>query len=183
MLVQHYPIIGSSSRICWQVTMCARVDTDKENQDKGKGKHNITICYSLMTRIICHVYHSEYTWTEIFCWYKACYCYCWFTWSERFCHKISLFNAEIIHATSGYYHWGWEYSCIYISGYLCRKVSRSACDQCKVILMPIINCIPLCLGSNIWIFKVWGFCSTSKLNTINWFKWTNFWKYTWTHST
>ena len=38
---------------------------------------------------------------------------------------------------------------IYISGYLCRKVSRSACDQCKVILMPIIHCIPLCLGSNI----------------------------------
>ena len=35
------------------------------------------------------------------------------------------------------------------SGYLCRKVSRSACDQCKVILMPIINCIPLYLGSNI----------------------------------
>ena len=23
--------------------MCARVDTDKENQDKGKGKHNMTI--------------------------------------------------------------------------------------------------------------------------------------------
>ena len=42
-----------------------------------------------------------------------------------------------------------KYSCIYISGYLCRKMSRSACDQCKVILMPIINCIHLCLGSNI----------------------------------
>ena len=26
-----------------------------------------------------------------------------------------------------------------ISGYICLKVSRSACDQCKVILMPIIN--------------------------------------------
>ena len=162
MLAQHYPIIGSSSRICWQVTMCARLDTGKENQDKGKGKHNITIYYSQMTRIICHVDHLEYTWTEIFCWYKACYCYCWFTWSERFCHRISLFNAEIIHATNGYYHWGGEFSCIYISGYICRKVSRSACDQCKVILLPIINCIPLCLGSNIWIFKVWGFCSTSK---------------------
>ena len=24
--------------------------------------------------------------------------------SERFCHRISLFNAEIIHATNGYYH-------------------------------------------------------------------------------
>ena len=43
MLFQDYPIIGSSSRICWQVTMCARVDTGKENQDKGKGKHNMTI--------------------------------------------------------------------------------------------------------------------------------------------
>ena len=42
--------------------MCARVDTGKENQDKGKGKNNITILYnSLMTRIICHVSHSEYT--------------------------------------------------------------------------------------------------------------------------
>ena len=40
--------------------MCARVDMRKENQDKSKGKHNITI-YSVMTRIICHVYHSEYT--------------------------------------------------------------------------------------------------------------------------
>ena len=28
---------------------------------------------------------------------------------------------------------------VYISGYMCRKVSRSACDQCKEILMPIIN--------------------------------------------
>ena len=33
---------------------------------------------------------------------------------------------------------------VYISGYICRKVSRSACDQCKVILMPIINCIHFC---------------------------------------
>ena len=192
MLVQHYPIIGSSSRICWQVTMCARVDTDKENQDKNKGKHTITIhfvdselndpiwhslewqigsfsseatIYSLMTRIICHVYHTEYTWTEIFCWYKACYCYCWFTWSERFCHRISLFNAEIIHATKAYCHWGGEYFCI-VSRYICRKVSRSACDQCKVMLMPIINCIHFCLRSTIWIFRLWGFCSTSKLNRI-----------------
>ena len=43
MLFQHYPIIGSSARICWQVTMCARVDMGKENQDKDKGKHNTTI--------------------------------------------------------------------------------------------------------------------------------------------
>ena len=114
-----------------------------------------------MTWIICHVYHSEYTWTEIFCWYKACYCYCWF------CHRISSFNAEIIHATNGYDHWGREYFCIilYISGYHCRKVSRSACDQCEAILMPLINYIHFCLRSNIWIFKVWGFCFTSKLNT------------------
>ena len=180
MLVQHYTIIGSSSRICWQVTMCARVDTGKVNQDRAKEKYNITIYYSLMTRIICHVYHSEYTWTGIFCWYKACYCYCWFTWSELFCNRISLFNAEIIHATNEYYHGEGEYSCIYISGYLSRKVSRSAG---KVILMPIINCIHFCLRSNIWIFKVCGFCSTSKLNTKNWLKWTNFRKYTWTHST
>ena len=102
-----------------------------------------------MTWIICHVYHSKYTWTEMFCWYKACYCYCWF------CHRISSFNVEIIHATNGYDHWGREYFCIilYISGYLCRKVSRSACDQCKVILMPLINCIHFCLRSNIWIFE------------------------------
>ena len=38
---------------------------------------------------------------------------------------------------------------VYISGYLCLKVSRSACDQCKVILMLIINCIHFCLRSNI----------------------------------
>ena len=35
---------------------------------------------------------------------------------------------------------------VYISGYLCRKVSRSAG---KVILMPIKNCIHFCLRSNI----------------------------------
>ena len=54
MLGQQYPSIGSSFRIYWYVTMYARVDTGKENQDKGKGKHNITIysLYSLMTRII-----------------------------------------------------------------------------------------------------------------------------------
>ena len=74
-----------------------------------------------MRRIICHVYHSEYTWTEIFCWYKALYC---------------------------------------------CKVLWSACDQCRVILMPIINCIHFCLRSNIWIFRVWGFCSTSKRNKL-----------------
>ena len=33
--------------------------------------------------------------------------------------------------------------------YICYKVSRSACDQCKTILMPIINCIHFCLKSNI----------------------------------
>ena len=60
MLVQHYPIIGSYSRICWQVTMCAWVDTGQANQDKGNGKHNITIYNSLMTRIISHVYHQKY---------------------------------------------------------------------------------------------------------------------------
>ena len=52
MLVQQYPHIGSSSRICWRVTMCARVDTGKENQDKDKGKHNITIRLSFVTFII-----------------------------------------------------------------------------------------------------------------------------------
>ena len=120
-----------------------------------------------MTWIICHVYHYHY---HVYHYH----CYCWF------CHRISSFNAEIIHATNGYDHWGREYFCIilYISGYLCPKVSRSACDQCKVILMPLINCIHFCLRNNIWIFKVWGFCFTSKLNTINWFKWANFRKYT-----
>ena len=34
---------------------------------------------------------------------------------------------------------------VYISGYLCRKESRSAG---KVILMPIINCIHFCLSSD-----------------------------------
>ena len=38
---------------------------------------------------------------------------------------------------------------VYISVYICRKVSRSACDQCKVILMPKINCIHFCFNSNI----------------------------------
>ena len=34
---------------------------------------------------------------------------------------------------------------VYISGYICRKVSPSACDQCKVILLPIINGIHFCV--------------------------------------
>ena len=45
-------------------------------------------------------------------------------------------------------------------------MSRSACDQCKVMLMPIINCIHFCPRSNILLFRVWGFCSTSKPNRI-----------------
>ena len=36
-LPQHYPIIGSSSRICWQVTMCARVDMGKEKEIRATG--------------------------------------------------------------------------------------------------------------------------------------------------
>ena len=54
--------------------MGARVDTGKENQNKGNKNniYNITIYYSLMTWIICH--------------------------------RISSFNAEIIHATKGYEH-------------------------------------------------------------------------------
>ena len=48
----------------------------------------------------------------------------------------------------------YQWRILYISGYLCRKVSRSACDQFKVILMPLINCIHFCLRSNILIFKV-----------------------------
>ena len=36
-----------------------------------------------------------------------------------------------------------------ISGYICYKVLRSTCDQCKTILMPIINCIHFSLRSNI----------------------------------
>ena len=60
---------------------------------------------------------------------------------------------------------GGEFSCIilYISGYLCRKVSRSACDQCKVILMPLINCIHFCRRRDILIFKVWCFVSRQNL--------------------
>ena len=38
---------------------------------------------------------------------------------------------------------------IYSSGYICRKVSLSACDQCKVIVVPILNCIHFRLRSNI----------------------------------
>ena len=38
---------------------------------------------------------------------------------------------------------------VYISEYICYKVSRPACAQCKVILMPIIKCIHFCLRSNI----------------------------------
>ena len=64
IMVQHYPIIGSSSRICWQVT---RVDTGQRKPRLRQWKYyiyyikNITIYYSLMTWIICHVYDSEYT--------------------------------------------------------------------------------------------------------------------------
>ena len=199
MLVQHYPIIGSSTRICWQVTMCARVDT---------GKENIILLYlwSLMKRIICHVYHSEYTWTEIFCWYKLILRLwarisedlgvievtnlIWFDliWFDKsfadspdLSNSVTEFAYSMLKSISIIIEE--EDILVYISGYICRKVSRSACHQCKVILMPIINCIHFCLRSNIWIFKVWGFCSTSKVNTINWFKWTNFRKYTWTDCT
>ena len=63
-----------------------------------------------------------------------------------FALSVSSFNAEIIHATNGYYHRGGEYSCIYISGYLYRKMCRFAG---KAILMPIINCIHFCPRSNI----------------------------------
>ena len=38
---------------------------------------------------------------------------------------------------------------VYVSKYICRKVAQSTCDQCKVILMPIINCKHFCLRSNI----------------------------------
>ena len=38
---------------------------------------------------------------------------------------------------------------VYSSGYICRKVSLSACDQCKVIVVPILNCIHFRLRSNI----------------------------------
>ena len=43
---QHHPNIGSSSRICWQVTMCARA-----KKTKIKAKENILLLYlySLMT--------------------------------------------------------------------------------------------------------------------------------------
>ena len=46
MLVQHYNIVDSSSRICWQVTMCARVDTGKEKQDRAK--ENIILLYFIV---------------------------------------------------------------------------------------------------------------------------------------
>ena len=42
-----------------------------------------------------------------------------------------------------------ENSLVYITGYICCKVSRSACDQCKIILMPKLNCMHSCLRSNI----------------------------------
>ena len=48
MLAQHYPIIGSSSRISWQVSMCARVDTGNENQDRAK--ENIILLYIIVYR-------------------------------------------------------------------------------------------------------------------------------------
>ena len=165
MLAQHYPIIASSSRICWQVTVCARVDTGKENHD-------------FVMLIIQNIPEQKY-FVDI----KHVTVTADSPDLSDFVTELAYSMLKSFTPQTHYYHWGWEYSCIYISGYLCRKVSRSACDQCKVILMPMINCIHLCLGSNIWIFKVWVFCSTSKLNTINWFKWTNFRKYTWTYST
>ena len=39
MLVQKYPSIDSLFRTCWYVTMCARVDTGEEKQDKGERKY------------------------------------------------------------------------------------------------------------------------------------------------
>ena len=46
---------------------------------------------------------------------------------------------------------------VYISGYICYKVSRSACDQCKGILMPFAYISELlelaqgaCLSFQLW---------------------------------
>ena len=145
MLVQHYLIIGSSSRICWQVTMCARVDTDKEKQDKDK--ENIILllmkstdtdhlsCLSfgifLNRNILLHTTVTADTpdlsdsVTELA-----------YSMLKSFTPHMSITIEE-------------ENILVYISGNNCRKVSWSACDQCKVNLMPIINCLHFCLRSNI----------------------------------
>ena len=63
--------------------------------------------------------------------------------TELACSMLKLFTPQMGIAIEE------ENILVYISGYICRKVSRSACDQCKVILMPIINRIHFCLRSNI----------------------------------
>ena len=65
--------------------------------------------------------------------------------------ELAYSMLKIIHATNGYWVLPLRRR-IFLYIYqltLLSQSARSACDQCKLILMPIINCIHLCLRSNI----------------------------------
>ena len=178
MLVQHYPSIGSSSRVCWQVTMCARVDTD--TKIKIRTKENIILLYfkskdtdHLSCFIIRNISEQKY--------FDDIKHVAVTADSPDLSDSVAELAYPMLNSFTPQMGIAIEEKNIlaYISGYISRKVSQSACDQCKVILMPIINFIHFCLRNNICILRVWGYCSTmSKLNTINWFKLKNFRKYT-----
>ena len=118
MLVQHYLIIGSSSRICWQVTMCARVDKGKENRDKGKKeKHNITIlmksndtdhlsCLSSGIYLNRNILHATVT-----------------ADSPDLSDSVTELAHSMLKSFTHEYHHEEENIFVYISGYICRKVS------------------------------------------------------------
>ena len=142
--------------------MCARVDTGKENQGKGKVKRNMSI-YNIL------IYSYDYGPFVIFIirnipeqkYFADIKPVTVIADSPDLGDSVTELAYSMLKSVTP--HMGITIEegniLVYISGYICYKVSRSACDQCTVILMPIIKCI-----------HVWGFCSTS----INWFKWTNF---------
>ena len=152
MLIQNYCIIGSSSRICWQVTMCARVDKGKKNKIRAKTNIILLYLYSLMTQIICHVYLWNIPEQKYFADIKL------FTVTADLSDSVTELSNSMLESFTSQMGITIEEEniLVYISGYICRKVSWSACDQCKVILMPIINCIHICLRGNIWIYSRHG---------------------------
>ena len=124
--------------------MCARVDTGKENQDKGKGKHNMTILiwsndYGSFVMFITRNIPEQKYFADI----KR-------VTVTADSPDLSDSVTELAYSMLKSFtpHMGITLDegniLVYISGYICYKVSRSAC----VILMPIINCIHFCLRSN-----------------------------------
>ena len=84
-----------------------------------------------MTRIICHVYHSEYTRTEYFADIKHVTVTADSpdlsdSVTELAYSMLKSFTPQMGITIKK------ENIFVYISGYICHKVSGSACDGCKV---------------------------------------------------